>query len=479
MADHDRLLIDPGRADLERALKEAARAANARARSRTLPWPLAELGEALVKVERESEGWRQWVSDGGRVRSGEACSVLLLAWWSDRLGRKHHRLVARRGAFSPGGRKNVLSEGEERAALWLAYPENTYLRERGKGRELFVVCPCGAAGAPEEVGWVGPCCGPCHDRQEGGEPLPRWDRELVLTGHAKAIDGVAFRPDGKQLVSRGYFEESILLWGLGGEESDDWTSPGWPLAFAYSPDGGRLAVGGNWGTVYVLAPARRETVCQPPAPGWPVQALAFSPDGTELAVSVGRSSYGGEGNTTFWDARTGEARGTLPPYPVRARCLAYSPDGRHLAAALRDKSIVLYDARTREPKRELSAGRPGHFWLVSSLGFSPDSQSLAAVDHQGAVHRWALVGEEDHRVLGQTGSESTVAFSPDGTVLASAGSQGVLRFFSHPEGRELAAFRWHGESITALAVSSDGQWLATGGPDRVIKLWPWSLMLGR
>jgi WD40 repeat protein len=476
MPDWDRVLIDPSRAGLEQGLREAVAAANYRARLRRLPWPLKGQAKLLATVASESEGWRLWVADGRRVHSRQVCSVLLLTWWSDRLGRKHHRIASRRGAFSPEERRNVLSEGEDRPPLGLIYPENVYLRQLKTGWGLFVVCACGAAGAPEELGWVGRCCGPCHDREEGGEIVPRWGRPLILVGHDKAICGVAFRPDGQELCSGEQSEPKSLLWGLADDASHSRLAPGLGWPFAYSPDGALLALS-LYFTVEVLDPARRETVCEIILRTWPVQALAFTPDGKKLAVSVGRSSNGRGGSTTFWDARTGEQRDHLAL--GRARCMAYSPDGRYFAASLLDQNVTVFDTATWQPCHQLEAGRrPFEFWRVDSLAWSPDGRFLATADDHGNVHLWPMSESAPRpRLLGFTGSLAIVAFAPDGKVLAAAGREGVLSFFSPASGRELAAFRWHGSPITALAFSPDGQWLATGGPDRLIKLWPWPLMV--
>jgi hypothetical protein len=480
MDEYDRVLINPSRADFERALQSAAESANHRARSRKLPTPFAG-SDFLAKVEREPEGWRQWVGDGGRVRSGEACSLALVAWWSDRLGRKHYHIIAHRGSFSPAGRINVLSVGEERPPLWLVYPENVYLRQRGDRSELFAVCACGAAGPPEALGWAGPCCGPCHDRREAGEGPPvsagLTDRPLLVSGHLKDVTGLAFSSTGRQLVSRGRADGVAPVYGLSGAEPTGWWHPGWIGELAYSPDGKLLAIGGNWGTVDLLDAEGLTAPRELPAPDGAVQALAFSPDGKELAVSTGRSYYGAPGITRFWDVATGESRGHLGSEPVRARCLAYSPDGQFLAAALRDQYLAIFDTSSGEMRREIYAGRPNHMWLISSLAYAPDGQWLAAVDDQGDVHVWESPDASgEYRAIRKTGG-TTLAFSPDGRVLAVAGWRG-LRFFAPADGRELAAYTWHGEATTALAFAPDGQWLATGGPDRLIKLWPWTVMLG-
>src|SRR5438874_1392464 len=109
MPNYDRVLIDPPAAALQRALTEGAEAANHGARERRLDWPPDGLADVLAKVGGSAEGWHQWNGGTGRGRSGEARSVVVLAWWADHIGRKHHRIVGRRGPFNNASRRNLLA----------------------------------------------------------------------------------------------------------------------------------------------------------------------------------------------------------------------------------------------------------------------------------------------------------------------------------------------------------------------------------
>src|SRR5262245_49785836 len=99
MPDTDRVLIDPTPKALEAALAEAAKAANGRARLRCLDWPPPDLA-AFRDACQAPEGLRQWGGGAPDEPSGEARSVLAVAWWTDWVGRKHVRVVGRRGAFN-------------------------------------------------------------------------------------------------------------------------------------------------------------------------------------------------------------------------------------------------------------------------------------------------------------------------------------------------------------------------------------------
>src|SRR5207248_6080223 len=129
-------------------------------------------------------------------------------------GRKHTRVVGRRGEFNNSQRANVLCPTEERPFQWLTYPENLYFREADGRRELWGVCRCGAAGPPESLGWMGNVCGPCHDRLEAGETPPGHDfpSRTLLAGHERHVDGVFFALGGRALASFSRFGDGVRLW---------------------------------------------------------------------------------------------------------------------------------------------------------------------------------------------------------------------------------------------------------------------------
>src|SRR5437867_1547155 len=99
MASCDRVLVGPPRAELERVLREAVTAANRKGHQRLLPWPPDGHEGLLAEAEAAAEGWHQWNGGEGQVRSGESRSIVVLAWWTDLMGRKHYRVVGRRGRF--------------------------------------------------------------------------------------------------------------------------------------------------------------------------------------------------------------------------------------------------------------------------------------------------------------------------------------------------------------------------------------------
>jgi hypothetical protein len=163
MYSFDRVLVDPTPAVLKRTMTAAAATANKGLRTKKLAWPPDDLRSFRRELRSLAEGQHQWTGRDAR---------LAVAWWSDLLGRKHYRIVAHRGCRGDLFQldTDMYREGRERPVLWRVYPDDLYLKEEKDERPLWAVCRCGVAGPPEEVGWVGPWCGACHDRAEEGHP---------------------------------------------------------------------------------------------------------------------------------------------------------------------------------------------------------------------------------------------------------------------------------------------------------------------
>lgn len=310
----------------------------------------------------------------------------------------------------------------------------------------------------------------------------------TLTGHTGEIWALGFSPDSSLLASGSTNYESggdVKIWDvaagkerriLKGKASDT-------LSVAFSPNGKLLATGENDVVRLWEIPSGKERFALK-GHRTVVGAVAFSPDGKGLAAA-GRGTFGAfsiEGSIKLWNVADGSEIATLKR--ARGVSLAFTPDGRILAVTSIDREdIELWDMRTRTPQTTLQ----GHRFGVGDVAFSPDGTLLASgsaerhytpdkTTWEGELFLWDVAaGKLKSKLDGVNGMVSCLAFSPDGKIIAVAGWQlekeGNVTLWETATGKLLATIPAHRDWVRCLAFSPDGKTLATGSKDSTVKLW--------
>ena len=284
-----------------------------------------------------------------------------------------------------------------------------------------------------------------------------WDAEtgkelLKDDHHVGWIGGLALAGGGKMLVTCGN-EGKIRLWDIatGKVHTQFLGLQSRPKAIAVAPGGKLLAAGGADGAIrlFDLPSGRLAKLLKAPikAKSPMVNCVEFSPDGKRLVSGNGAKTF-------LWSLATGETILQLNHPAEQIFAVAFSPDGKLLCTGSVKGKLHLWDATTGAE----TASWQGQGGVVERIVFSPDSK-LVATANQSSTVVWEVATTKLHRNWPGWESGYTVAFSPDGRMLATgSGYQGPTHSFVGASDQPAAGgFGWPSRGPCRLEISARRQ----------------------
>jgi WD40 repeat protein len=303
-----------------------------------------------------------------------------------------------------------------------------------------------------------------------------WDpvtgKELGRYAHAAPVYCVAFSPDGGTLATAGDDNDSVIkLWDIAAKEdalrpeSAKNTKQKNLTSLAFLPDSDSLVLGLiSPGIVKWESRTGEEQMLQA-APG----LAAVSPDGQTMAFN----NYD-ERVVKLWDVATGKERTAVFGHTERVGDLTFSPDGTRLASRGSDNNVILWDTISGE--RIAIQKLPGE---VCSVAFSPNGKLLATAGNTTGKDEYTITvrdadkGEllHDFAKYRRPGWANSVAFSPDGKTLAVGDVKGIIDLFDTATWESRLTLRGHTDQINGLAFFRDSKTLVSGSRDGSVRFW--------
>jgi WD40 repeat protein/energy-coupling factor transporter ATP-binding protein EcfA2 len=300
-----------------------------------------------------------------------------------------------------------------------------------------------------------------------------WDRQGdlkdTIPAHAQPIRDIAFSPDGLTIASASA-DSTIKLWHSNGELKRPALigHRGRVMTVRFSPqvDSRWLVSGDDEGNVRLWKATGEPVRLLTSEDASAVRQVAFSRDGRTIAAA--RNS----GAIDLWDVQ-GHLLATLNGHSLLANSVSFNADGTTLASASDDQRVILWEVNAA-PRLNVLPSPVVDSSVMVDVNFNPQRPQLAATQLDGKVVMWTLTKEQSPlpQLLPNPGQEGTkIRFNPQGDRIVSGDLDGSIRLWTGTGEFLRAIPNAHGEVTYGVSISPQGDRIASGGYDNLVKLW--------
>jgi len=308
--------------------------------------------------------------------------------------------------------------------------------------------------------------------------------------HADRVNALAFGPDGTAVASASK-DYTVKVWDTGNgreivtyrghlDQPDDPTRSGTnPLGaadVAFHPKGKVIAsAGGNQVHTWDAATGKLiKVLVNLGKTDKPIKAIAFSPDGQQLAVGAD------DGILRVVESDTGKEVFAGAPRNARIEKVAFSPNGKLIAVGDNNSQVAVYAPQAKGNTLAMSV-QGVDLGAAASVAFTADGGAVFACGRDGKIRLLSGPNPDGgttpstatklREYVGHTGMVYGLAVTSDGKFLVTGGEDKTVRVWDVASGKQLRSFQGHTDSVTAVAVRGDGRQVASASGDGAMRVW--------